>query len=142
MMRNEFNFVIDTNVIVSALLFRSSVARQTFDKALHNGYLLQSFQTVDELDNVLRREKFNKYVTETERLQFLGELVALVKFVQIIERVTECRDPKADTFLELAVNGNANFIISGNQDLQVMHPFRDTPILSPANFMALNLKNI
>jgi uncharacterized protein len=142
MTRNEFNFVIDTNVIVSALLFRSSIARQCFDKALNHGYVLQSFQTVDELDSVLRREKFNKYLTELERLEFLGELVAVAKFVQIVETVIECRDPKDDKFLELAVNGSANFIISGDQDLQVMHPFRDIPILSPTNFLALNFENM
>ena len=142
MTRNEFSFVIDTNVIVSALLFQSSIARQSFDKALNNGYLLQSFETIDELDNVLRREKFNKYVIETERLQFLGELVAQGKLIQIAEKVTECRDPKDDKFLELAINGSANFIVSGDQDLQVMHPFRDIPILSPMNFLALKLENI
>jgi len=69
-MRNEFNFVIDTNVIVSPLLFRSSNARQSFDKALNNGYLLQSFETIDELDNVLRREKFNKYLTKQNDFNF------------------------------------------------------------------------
>ena len=142
MTKIEFRFVIDTNVIVSALLFRSSVARQNFDKALNNGYLLQSVETIIELDNVLRREKFNKYLTETERLQFLGELVAQAKLIQITERITECRDPKDDKFLELAINGSANFIITGDKDLQVLHPFRDIPILSPTNFLALNLENL
>ena len=142
MTRNDFAFVFDTNVIVSALLFRSSVARQCFDKALKHGYILQSFQTVNEIDSILRCEKFNKYVTEVERLQFLGELVAVAKFVQIVEPVTECRDPKDDKFLELAINGSANFIISGDQDLQVMHPFRDIPILNPTNFLALDFERI
>ncbi len=142
MTRTEFSFVIDTPVIVSALLFRSSVARQCFDKALNNGYLLQSFETIDELDSVLRREKFNKYVTETERLQFLGEWVAQAKLIQIVETVIESRDPKDDKFLELAFNGNANLIISCDQDLQVMHLFRDIPILSPTDFLALKLENL
>jgi len=142
MTKTKFGFVLDTNVIVSALFFRTSVARQSFDKALKNGYLLQSFETIDELDNVLRREKFNKYITETERLQFLGELVAQAKLVQIVDTVSDCRDPRANKFLELAINGSASFIISADQDLQVMHPFHDIPILSPTNFLALNLENI
>ncbi len=139
MTRTEFRFVIDTHVIVSALLFRSLVARQCFDKAINNGRLLQSIDTIDELDTVLRREKFNKYVTEVERLQFLGELVAQAKFIQIVETIIVCRDPKDDKFLELAINGNADFIVSGDQDLQVMHPFREIPILSPTAFLALEL---
>jgi putative PIN family toxin of toxin-antitoxin system len=141
MMRIEFRFVLDTNVIISAALIQSSVARKSFDKARNNGYLLQSLATIGELESVFRREKFNKYVTYAKRLQFLDELVASAKLTHIVETITECRDPKDDKFLELAINGNANFIISGDQDLQVLHPFRDIPILSPAAFLALELKN-
>ena len=141
MMRSEFSFVIDTNVIVSALLIGSSVARQSFDKARNNGYLLQSLETIDELRNVVRREKFNRYVTYEKRLKFLDELVAQAKLIEIVESVAQCRDPKDDKFLELAINGSANFIVSGDQDLQVLHPFRDIPILNPIEFLALNLEN-
>lgn len=140
MTRTEFSFVVDTKVIVSALLFRSSVAWQCFDKVLHHGSLLQSHETTNELDQVLRREKFSTYVTEVERLEFLGELVAVAKFIHIVETVHECRDSKDDKFLELAINGSAYCIVSGDQALQAMTPFRDIPIISPINFLALNLE--
>jgi len=55
-------------------------------------------------------------------------LVSQAKLIDIVEKVTKCRDPKDNKFLELAINGSANFIVSGDQDLQVMHPFRDIPI--------------
>ena len=52
----------------------------------------------------------------------------------ITEAVTGCRDPKDDKFLELAVNGRADVIVSGDADLLVLEAFRDIPILTPAAF--------
>jgi uncharacterized protein len=82
-MMNNGHFVFDTNVIVSALLFKQSTARQAFDKALRQGKLLVSVATVNELNVVLRREKFNKYLLEEERLQFLAALLLEAIIVEI-----------------------------------------------------------
>ena len=46
-----------------------------------------------------------------------------------------CRDPKDNQFLELAVNGQADFIVTGDEDLLVLHPFRAIPILTPRDFL-------
>jgi predicted nucleic acid-binding protein len=48
--------------------------------------------------------------------------------------VTACRDPKGDKFLELAVNGRADLIVSGDADLLVLDTFRGIPIITPAAF--------
>ncbi|MDE2844360.1 MAG: putative toxin-antitoxin system toxin component, PIN family [Chloroflexota bacterium] len=45
-----------------------------------------------------------------------------------------CRDPKDDKFLELAVSGQASHIVSGDQDMLELHPFRGIPVLSPRSF--------
>ncbi|WP_459868116.1 putative toxin-antitoxin system toxin component, PIN family [Endothiovibrio diazotrophicus] len=50
--------------------------------------------------------------------------------------MTECRDPKDNKFLELAVAGGASALITGDQDLLALHPFRGIPILAPADFLA------
>jgi len=128
-------FVFDTNVVVSALLFKQSTARQAFDKALKQGKLLVSVATADELNTVLRREKFNKYLLEEERLQFLAALLLEAIFVEITATIKDCRDPKDNKFLELAVSGNADVIISGDEDLLILHPFRGISILSPRDFL-------
>lgn len=52
----------------------------------------------------------------------------------ITERITMCRDPKDDKFLELAMSGRADVIVSGDSDLLVLDRFRDIPILTPAAF--------
>jgi predicted nucleic acid-binding protein len=58
--------------------------------------------------------------------------------VEITLRVSECRDPKDDKFLELAINGEATVIISGDKDLLVLNPFRTIPILSPREFLGVD----
>jgi uncharacterized protein len=135
-MADKGRFVFDTNVIVSALLIKKSVARRAFDKARTAGGILLSFGVIEELYDVLGRPAFDRYIDEEDRLQFLTTFVKESELVEIKERITECRDPKDDKFLELAVNGKAGVIISGDGDLQVMNPFREIAILSPREFLA------
>ena len=135
-MPSELRFVLDTNAIVSALLLRHSVSRQAFDLALTSGDVLLSLDVITELNDVLKRDKFDKYITEEERMQFLAVLVKEATLVEITETITECRDPKDDKFLELAINGKAACIVSGDKDLLILTPFREIPILTPAEFLA------
>lgn len=123
-MPSELRFVFDTNVVISALLLKNSIARQALDKAIQQGKLLLSYATVEELNNVLQRREFERYVTEEERMEFLSAFVREGVLVEIVEHVTASRDPKDDKFLELAVNGNATCIVSGDEDLLILHPFR------------------
>src|SRR5262249_34279786 len=133
---NEIRTVIDTGVAVSAVLLPRSVPRQAFDTAAARGKLLVSEATVAELDEVLRRPKFNKYIPEEKRLEFLAALVREAEEVVVTDVITVCRDPKDDKFLELAVSGRASHIISGDADLLVLHPFRGTVIVTPQVFLA------
>ena len=82
-MRTDRRYVFDTNVLVSAILLPHSVARQAFDRALTAGTILISASTVDELDEVLRRPRFEKYVTEEERLEFLAALLNEAELVEL-----------------------------------------------------------
>jgi uncharacterized protein len=64
-----------------------------------------------------------------------GELITAAELVEIIDRVTECRDPTDDKFLELAVNGHADLILTGDADLLVLNPFRGIPVVAPVTFI-------
>lgn len=134
-MPNEPRFVLDTNVLVSALLLKQSIARQAFDKAIRFGKLLISSATVEELNAVLRRRGFEPYITESERIEFLSAYVRDAILIEVTERVAVCRDPKDDKFLELAWNGQACCIVTGDEDLLVLHPFRGIAILTPRQFL-------
>lgn len=90
---------------------------------------------MDELKDVLFRPKFDRYVSREERTSFISQLSAVAEFVSIIQLVRECRDPKDDKFLEVALNGGADVIISRDSDLLRMHRWRGVAILSPAKFV-------
>jgi putative PIN family toxin of toxin-antitoxin system len=128
-------FVFDTGVVVSGLLIPGSIPRRAFEAARRIGRLLVSEATLGELDDVLRRKKLAAYVSNQQRLEFLAAYLHAAEDVIVSTRIRECRDPKDDRFLELAVDGNATHIISGDHDLLAMHPFRDVAILPPAEFL-------
>jgi uncharacterized protein len=67
--------------------------------------------------------------------QFLRLLGRLAEFVPIVYPVRACRDPKDDKFLEVALNGKAAVILSGDSDLLALHPWQGIPILSPAEYL-------
>ena len=134
-MPSKPGFVFDTSAIISAALLKRSVSRQAFDKALDEGELLVSAETIDELNQVLGRVDFTKYVTEDERLEFLAILLREATFVEVTVYVGECRDPSDNKFLELAVSGAAVCVVSGDQDLLVLHPFRGISIVTPRGFL-------
>ena len=67
--------------------------------------------------------------------EWLREVLAAAELVAITERIAACRDPKDDKFLELAVSGKAEVIVSGDGDLLDVNPFRGISIVTPAAFV-------
>ncbi len=132
-------FVFDTNVVVSALLLHESTSRQALDRALDLGKVLLSLPVLTELYEVLCRKRFSKYLDDDDARRFLAGLVRISAWVEIDVRLTACRDPKDDKFLELAVSGHATHIITGDNDLLALNPFQGVPILTPHDFLKLPL---
>jgi putative PIN family toxin of toxin-antitoxin system len=67
-------------------------------------------------------------------MAFIENIITNAFTVEISEIITACRDPKDNMFLSLAVSASADAIISGDKDLLVLNPFKNIPILSPADF--------
>ena len=127
--------VVDTNVFVSAVVFPLSIPRQAVDKVLDYGLLLFSESTMREPEEVLSRSKFDHYVALEERKLFFTQLESVAEFVPTIRVVRECRDPRDDKFLEVALNGRADVIITGDADLLAMNPWRGIAIVSPSGYL-------
>ncbi len=106
-MTNDERFVIDTNVVVSAILSPRSIPRRAFDLAFKQSVVLASDATLNELDSVLRRPKFERYLSEGDRLRFLAKFIRDIIVIEVAETISDCRDPKDNKFLELAVSGGA-----------------------------------
>ena len=134
-MRIPHRLVVDTNVFVSAIILPRSSPRQLVDRALDQGLLLLSDATVGELREVLSRSKLDRYVSREERALVLAQIGRTAEFVPIIQLVRQCRDLKDDKFLEIALNGRADVIITGDADLLTLHPWRGIEILSPKQFL-------
>ena len=128
-------FILDTNILISAALFKNSVPDRSFRKALLNGNILLSGNTLAEITKNLNKSKLDKYITAKDKLVFLNRIVTNAKFVEVIHTINECRDPKDNMFLELALSGNADLIISGDNDLLILNPFRGIPVISPREFI-------
>lgn len=127
--------VIDTSVLVSRLLLPRSVPAQAVRLARKRGLLLVSEATMYELAEVLARNKFDRYITVENRRKFLRQLRSRTESVPIIQLVRECRDPEDDKILEVALNGRADVIITGDEDLLALHPWREIAIVTPAEYL-------
>ena len=95
----------------------------------------QVADTLRELIETLLSPKFDRYVSRPRREALLDRLAPIVEIVEIVQQVRACRDPKDDKFLGLAVNGQANVIVTGDDDLLSLHPFRGIDILPPAAYL-------
>jgi putative PIN family toxin of toxin-antitoxin system len=127
---NKLQFVIDTNVLVSSVLIKKSSSDAALKKARSLGSLLFSEATFQELQITLSRSKFDRYVSLQVRSEFIFRLRLASELVEILERVDLCRDEKDNKFLEVAINGRADYLITGDNDLLVLRPFQDVKILS------------
>ncbi|PZU96748.1 MAG: putative toxin-antitoxin system toxin component, PIN family [Pseudanabaena sp.] len=131
----KLRLVIDTNILISGLMSVNSLPQQVFDYATSQAILLMSDEVQSEIENVLSRPKLQKYITLERRTKFLSELSQQVAKVTINQQIRACRDPKDDKFLELAVCGEANYIITGDADLLDLHPFQNISIIKAASFL-------
>ena len=127
--------VVDTSTLISRSLLPRSVPAAAVRKATATAQLLGCEATLAELADVLARPKFAPYVSIADRQQFIRVLGRIAEMVPITRIIRECRDPKDDKFLELAVNGRAHVIITGDKDLLALNPFRGIPILTPSQYL-------
>ena len=133
---SKLRIILDTNILINGLLLSSSTSQQVFDLVTENEILLISESTFTEFYKTITRKKFDKYVSLEKRLQFFAKLREKATVIEITETITICRDMKDNQFLELAISGKANFIITGDKDLLVLHPFRNVKIITVNEFLA------
>lgn len=131
--------VVDTNVFVSAVLKESSWPARTVRWVGRYGGLLKSATTEQEVLDVLQRPRIASKIALLFTIR-VRDLFADAVPIAISERIAACRDPKDDKFLELAVNGHADVIVSGDADLLALDTFREIPIVTPAAFVQVTAR--
>ena len=134
--------VFDTNVLVSSLLLPDSKPRQSLDLVIREGKVLISFTTLAELHDVLVRKQFRRYFDEEDIRKFIAALTREAQWIDVTTQIRACRDPRDDMFLELAVSGHADYIVSGDMDLLALNPFQGIRILPPHSFLKLSFPEV
>ena len=128
--------VVDTNELISAALRTEGQPRGVLDVICRcNGVLLFSDETSRELRSRLRRPKFDRYVSQAIRAVYPAQLMAVSEWVSITNAKLGCRDPDDDKFLETALMGDADCIITGDRGLLEMSPLHGISILPPSDFL-------
>lgn len=127
--------VLDTNVLVSAALKQNSTPAAAVGLIETRDVLLKSRATERQLFDVIARPYFAALIGHDLRV-WLRKLMSTAELVVITEPIVACRDPTDDKFLEVAVNGRADLIVSGDGDLLAFNPFRGIPVVMPAAFVA------
>lgn len=133
--------VIDTNLYVSSLINANS--RYRLDQVLQNRSLIILLDDVllSELQEVIFRPKFNKYVKTYQIEAYLALLAERGTFIQTTSIVRYSPDPKDDFLLALCQDGAADYLLTGNKiDLLELKNFNQTVILSLTDFLNLNLE--
>ena len=123
--------VVDTNVLISAMLVRNSAPFLLVDMLLDAGCLVFSGATYTELESRLWKPKFDRYLSLEIRRRLLHDLAASACWVDIpaaLEKQSWCRDSKDDAFIRTALAAGATRLISGDEDLLVLHPLDDLHI--------------
>jgi uncharacterized protein len=130
--------VFDASTVVGAALKADSVPERALLRAEATDIFALSIQVDDEIAQVLGRPKFADVLSFERREHILITIRGMAVWFVPSERVTDCREPKDNRYLELALAAGATFIVSSDDDdLIVLHPWRGVSIVSPAAYLAL-----
>ena len=127
--------VIDTNVWVSRVLLSGSLAARAVDRALESHEVVVSEALMDELATVLARSKFDRYVSLEDRQAFVRRVLQVATPAIVLSEVADCRDPKDNMVLALALDSSSHQILSGDGDLLALDPWRGIPVVTPKAFL-------
>jgi putative PIN family toxin of toxin-antitoxin system len=132
--------VFDTSTLVSAVLQPGSAPRQALLKALAEAELCASPSTLAELESVLERDKFDRYLEREARRQFVTLYRRHTRMFPVSESEENtfqepCRDPRDNKFLALALACSADAIISGDEDLLGLNPYRGIAVILARDYL-------
>jgi putative PIN family toxin of toxin-antitoxin system len=126
---NTVRVVIDTNIWISFLIGKTLSG---LSEAIISSQVIVLFSNdlFSELIEVLNRPKFKKYFSASAIEELIALLHEKVELIEVINHFNDCRDPKDNFLLDLAVSGHANYLVTGDADLLILNPFHGVEIIS------------
>ena len=126
-------------MLVSAAMSADSVPHQALLKARATNELAMSQPVFEELRDVLCRPRLVRFVEAELRAEIIDQLVTGTLWFEPSDLINDCRDAADNKYLELALAAGADVIVSSDEDLLVLHPWRGIPILRPADYLVWDL---
>ncbi len=136
MNRNK-RFVVDTNLFISAAIWRGTPYQGIRNIEQIGGRFLFSHATLQELENTLLSAKFDPYLERNQRSITLDLYAESADIVTPEQHFTCCRDEWDNKFLDVAVAGKAEMLITGDKDFLVLGDIEDIPIISMSDFLSI-----
>lgn len=103
-----------------------------------NARILFSVELIRELEATMLKPKLKDYFKEESLQEMWNVLDSFVDFVKVKTKVSVCRDPKDDFLLALAIDGKADYLITGDKDLLTLESFENTQIVTLSEFIEKN----
>jgi hypothetical protein len=128
--------IFDASALVSAALKADSIPERALLRAEEVDVFALSAAVDGEIAGVLNRPRFARAIPLARRERVLEILRHAAVWFEPTVRVTDCRDPKDNKYLELALAAGAETIVSGDDDLLVLDPWRGVRIVRPADYLA------
>ena len=133
MPKRMIRLIIDTNIWVSFLIGKtlSGLSEAIISNKVT---ILFSVELFEELFEVLQRPKLSKYFSHDDIQEFISLIHPRVEWIDVEHNFDDCRDPKDNFLLNLCVSGKADYLITGDEDLLILNPFRKTVITNYRKF--------
>jgi hypothetical protein len=129
------HLVIDTNVLISAIITPNGAGDRVLGIALRRYEIAQTLATFSELERCLARPEFVRLASARFRRKRLSEIRRASAFLRVEPGLPLSRDADDDKFLHLAAAADAVALVTGDRDLLVLGEFAGIPILSPSRFL-------
>ena len=129
--------VFDANAVLSAMILPDSISGKAWRIGLLNFEVITSTAAMEELERKSSNPSLQKYfASEAERIKIMSAMSRSMLYVDTESIIHDSSaDHDDDKFLELALDGNAVMIVSGNRDLKMLNPWRNIPILGTGDFV-------
>lgn len=134
-MQNKVSrIIIDTNLWISFLITKDFTKLDEIIFSRH-GILVFSQELLDEFLEVAKRPKFRRFFSASDIEGILETIDEYADFVKVQTKIEVCRDQKDNFLLSLSVDGNADFLLTGDKDLLDLIKFGETTIITISNFL-------
>lgn len=128
--------VFDVSTLIGVAIRRDGVPELALRRAFREDLVAVSEAVMAELLDVLGRPRLARHLDPVLRVELVERLVAQGVVFEPEVAVADCRDAKDNKYLELALASGAGAIVSSDSDLLVLHPWRGTRVMRPADYLA------